>query len=357
MTKLLEPCLVQKSPPASILCLIVLLLLPAAFGWDVPGHQIVNQAALATLPADFPAFVREPANVERITFLANVPDRWRNVDPWLQQVGASWTDHFIDIEQLGEAGLDPRTVSSFRQDFAVAFAAGRALHADRFPAIDPAKNTAHTREWPGFAPWAITEWFEKLRSGFSYLKAFEEVGGTPEEIANARADIVYVMGVMGHYVGDCAQPLHTTIHHNGWVGPNPHGYTTWPGFHSWIDGGFIAKAHITLADIAPRTTPVEPFVFAPRPDGRDPLFVAAMDYVLAQHELVEPLYQLEKAGLMGHDTQPVTPEARALVEGQLLKGAQMLGRVWVTAWRSAPVDAYLRTQLVKRQAPAAPAAK
>ena len=39
------------------------------------------------------------------------------------------------------------------------------------------------------------------------------------------------MGVMGHYVGDCAQPLHTTKHHNGWVGENPHGYTTWPGLH------------------------------------------------------------------------------------------------------------------------------
>jgi hypothetical protein len=99
-------------------------------------------------------------HAERIAFLAGGGDRWRNVDPWLKQAGASWTDHFIDIEELTYAGLDPRTVSSFRYDFALAFAAGRAAHPDRFPRIDSDKNTDRTREWPGFAPWAITEWYQ-----------------------------------------------------------------------------------------------------------------------------------------------------------------------------------------------------
>jgi hypothetical protein len=329
--------------------LSALLTAVTAHAWDYEGHRIVNQLGLAALPADFPAFVREPANVGRIAYLAGEPDRWRNVDPWLQQVGASWTDHFLDLEELDEAGLDPRTVSSFRLEFAVAFAAGRAKHADRFPPIDPARNTARTREWAGFAPWAIAEWFQKLRSAFSYLKAFEEVGGTPEEIANAQADVIYVMGVMGHYIADCAQPLHTTKHFNGWTGPNPQGFTTVPGIHSWIDSGLINKANITLADLAPRATSAEPFTFAPRADGRDPFFVVAMDYIITQHELVEPLYRLEKDGRLGRGEQPVTPEGRAFIEGRLLTGGQMLGRAWVTAWRSAPVDAYLRTQLVKRQ--------
>lgn len=47
------------------------------------------------------------------------------------------------------------------------------------------------------------------------------------------------MGVMGHYVGDLTQPLHTTKNYNGWVGENPAGYTTSKGFHAWIDGGFL----------------------------------------------------------------------------------------------------------------------
>src|SRR5581483_7538914 len=219
----------------------------------------------------------------------------------------------------------------------------------QFPPIDPAKDADHSREWPGFAPWAIAENFAKLRSAFSYLKVFEELG-TPEEIANAQANAVYVMGVMGHFVGDCAQPLHTTVHHNGWVGPNPHGYSTWQGIHSWVDGGFIAKARLRADDLRPQVRPAAPIPLAARPDGRDPMFVAMLDYLRHQNTYVEPLYQLEKAGQLGNGEHPVTDEGRGFVSGRLLEGGEMLGAVWVTAWRSAVPDTYLRASLVRRQA-------
>ena len=339
----------------------------SAFAWDHVGHRTVNELALAALPADFPAFVREPAAAERIAFLANVPDRWRNVDPFLKQPGPSWTDHFIDLEELPAAGLDPKTVSSFRYDFVVAYAAGRAAHPQNFPVIDPAKNRDHTREWPGFAPWAIAEWTQKLRSAFAYLKAFEEMGGTPEEIANAREDVIYTMGVLGHYVGDSAQPLHTTDKFNGWTGANPKGYTTWAGFHSWIDSGLIAKAGITAASLKPRMTPAAALPPTTPADGRDPIFIAAMDYILANHEFLEPLYQLEKDGKLGNghpgpdgtfvaNNEPVSPEGKAFVEDRLVTGGGMLAKLWVTAWKSAPVDTFLRTQLAKRNGLPLPAA-
>jgi len=338
------------------LLLAVVLLAPRVlFAWGFDGHRTVSQLALASLPQDFPAFVNQPANADRIAFLANVPDRWRNVDPWLDQVGGSWTDHYLDIEQLSEAGLDAHTVPSMRLDFVVAFAAGRAAHADKFPVVDPAKNVDHTREWAGFSPWAIAENFHKLQAAFGYLKAYQDLGGTPEEIANSQADVVYAMGILAHYTGDAAQPLHTTIHHDGWVGANPQGYTTQRGFHSWIDSGLIIKTHLTTADLVPRVIPAIPFVLGVRADQRDPVFVAAMDYLLATNALVEPLYQLEKAGKLGRGEQPVAPEGRAFVENQLLKGGAMLGSLWVTAWKTAPVDTYLRTELGKRQATAAAA--
>jgi hypothetical protein len=318
--------------------------------WDYTGHRTVNQLALAALPADFPAFVHEPAAAERIAFLAGEPDRWRNVDPWLKQPGPSWTDHFIDIEELPDAGLDPRTVSAFRYDFVVAFAAGRAAHPERFRPVDPAKDRDHTRAWPGFAPWAIAEWTQKLRSSFAYLKAFQEMGGTAEEIANAQADIVYTMGILGHYVGDSAQPLHTTINYNGWYAANPHGYTTANTFHTWIDSGIIDKERITTAALKARMTPAEALPATTPADGRDPIFVAAMDYILASHELVEPLYQMEKDGRLGAVDKPVSPEGKAFIENRLVAGGSMLAKLWVTAWKSAPVDTFLRSQLAKRQA-------
>jgi hypothetical protein len=327
------------------------LFSPVLRAWGEEGHRMVNELALAALPPDFPNFVRAPENATRVVYLANVPDRWRNVDPYLKQVGGAWVDHFLDIEQLPDAGLDPTKVPSMRLDFALVFAAGRIANAQKFPPVDPATNSDHTKEWPGFAPWVIAEWYHRLRSAFGYLKAYEELGGTPEEMANARADIIYAMGLMGHYVGDCAQPLHTTTHHRGWVGPNPNGYSTWTGIHSWIDSGFIIKAGVKSADLLPRVKPAQAIALGTRDDGRDPFFVVAMDYIIAQHSQVEPLYKLEKAGKLGHDDQPITPDGRAFIEARLLVGGEMLARIWVTAWKNASPDPYLRTELARRMAP------
>jgi hypothetical protein len=328
----------------------VAALLPATVrAWDYEGHRIVNQLALASLPKEYPQFVHAVANAERVAFLSGDPDRWRNApDLPLKQSGGSWSDHFCDLEYLPAAGIDLDKVTSFRYDFIVQFAAGRAANAQKFAPIDPARNLDHTAEWPGFVPWAITEYFGRLRSAFSYLKVFEELG-TPDEILNAQANIVYVMGVMGHHVGDIAQPLHTTKHFNGWVGDNPNGYTTWRGLHSWIDGGIAAKANIKASQLVERITPAQVIPMAARTDGRDPMFVAVFEYLRTQHRSVEPLYQLEKAGKLGHSDRPLDPEARAFIETRLAEGAQMLGAIWLTAFRSAGPDNYLRAALIKRQ--------
>ena len=334
----------------------VAFLTPTLQAWDYEGHRLINELAVAGLPAEFPAFVRTPANAGRIAFLAGEPDRWKN-DPGLPLRHENNPDHYLDLEQLEWAGLDLTTLSPLRYEFAVQFAAGRAAHSERFPAIDPEKNADHTREWAGFLPWSIAEGFDKLRSAFSYLNAFQQAGGTPEEIANAQANIVYLMGVMGHFVGDGAQPLHDTVHHNGWVGENPRGFTTWAGFHVWIDGGFIAKAGIRYADLAPRARPARLLELTPKPGERDALFATALAYLRAQNSRVVPLYEIEKAGQLKADGTPGSTDGRTFIEEQLLRGGDMLASLWLTAWRTAPVDAYLVKQLQLRPGAAASGTK
>jgi hypothetical protein len=58
-------------------------------------------------------------------------------------------------------------------------------------------------------------------------------------IQSCQAEVLHHMGLMSHYVGDTAQPLHTTKHHHGWVGDNPQSYSTAEDFHAHIDGVFI----------------------------------------------------------------------------------------------------------------------
>jgi len=340
-----------KSASMNIRSLIVFLMMAMGCGpvaaWDYTGHRMVNALALAALPETFPAFVHEPANAERILFLSGEPDRWRNsTDLPLKQYNG--LDHYFDLEQLADAGMDVATVSDLRYVFVAEFAEGRAAHPENFPAIDPQKNTDHTREWPGLLPWAVSEYYSKLKSAFSYLKTFEKAG-TADEIANAKANVLYVMGVMGHYVGDGAQPLHTSVHHNGWAGKNPQGFTKWPGIHSWIDGGFIAKAGITAEQLRSRVSAAQEIGSEPRPDGRAPVFVATVDYLRAQNARVVPFYTAEKAGVFKSENVDQSVEGREFIETQLLRGGTMLGSIWLTAWLTAAPDSYLEKQLEKRR--------
>ncbi len=328
--------------------------LPALRAWDYEGHRAVNQIALATLPAEFPAFVRAPAAAERIAWLASEADRWRSA-PDLPAVHVNAPDHYLDVEYLAQAGLDAATVSSFRYEFAVEFARGRAAHPQNFEPVDPAQNADRTREWPGFLPWTIAEYFGKLRGNFARLKVLGDMG-TPEEIAQTQASIVELMGIMGHFVGDAAQPLHTTKHHNGWVGDNPRGYTRWRGFHSWIDSGFINRARIDFSALPAQARPAALLPLAGPAGGRDPVFGHVMDYLLRQHALVEPLYRMEQERRFRAENDPPDAEAVAFIQRQILVAGEMLGDLWLTAWRSAAPDNFLRGQLIRQRAAAEAAA-
>ncbi|MGD0209068.1 MAG: hypothetical protein ABSC89_15840 [Verrucomicrobiota bacterium] len=321
-----------------------------AGAWDYEEHHAINELALASLPADFGGFTLTPERKARIAFLAGEPDRWRNVpdrrkgtDLALAQYNEP--DHYIDLEDLKLYGLTPETLPPLRYDFVADIVKARAAHPEKFPPIDPARDADHTRELSGFLPWAITENYEKLKSCFSYLKTFQKYGGTPEEIANAQANVVYVMGVMGHFVGDGSQPLHTTMHFNGWVGDNPHGYTTSLKFHQWIDGGYFRQTGgIDVEKLAGKIHPAERIKNAGQPDG---MFRDAVSYIVEQNKLVGPLYELDKEGkLTGEGDKGL--EGRAFLDGQLVKAGQMLGDIWYTAWLEAPEDQYLEKHLQER---------
>ena len=262
------------------------------------------------------------------------------------------TDHYFDLEDLKLAGLTPETLPIMRYDFVADLALARAAHPEKFPAIDPDKDADHTRELDGFLPWAITEYYEKLKSDFATLKAFKQYGGTPEEIANAQADCIYVMGVMGHFVGDGSQPLHTTKYFNGWdATDNPKGYTTSQKFHAWIDGGYFKKTGgIKIETLVGKIQPATRIANA---GDAEAFFRYIVAYLVAQNKYVEPLYEMDKTGQLSGDGD-VEEHVEALPflnNDQLVKGARRcLGDIWLTAWLGAPEDKYLENQLKQRAA-------
>lgn len=342
--------------PAALATLTLMLGYRSACAWDYEAHRVVNQLALTALPTNFPAFALTPESRERVAFLSGEPDRWRNQGDGrmatddLVLAHAAGPDHYIDLEQLEEYGLKPESLPVFRNDFVAQLAVARAANPGKFTPIDPQRNKDHTRELVGFAPWAIVECCGKLRSEFSYLKAFQDFGGTAAEIANAQQNILYTMGVMGHYVGDSAQPLHATKHHHGWVGENPHGYATNSGFHGWIDGGLFRKTGgVSVAALSGKLRPAK---IVGDPTRFEDLFRQMMTYVMGTQKLVEPLYQLEKEHKLSAES-PDVKVGREFLDEQLVRGGQMLGDLWYSAWQQAGEDKYLINQLKLRSAPGA----
>jgi len=143
----------MKRLPASALAFFAFSQLGAnlALAWDYEGHRSINQLALASLPTNFPAFVREPAAAERIGFLAGEMDRWRNT-PDLPLKHYSFPDHYMDIEELATYGLKPEMLPVFRYDFVAQLALFRQAHPDKFPEPDAGANLDHTRGLVGLLP-------------------------------------------------------------------------------------------------------------------------------------------------------------------------------------------------------------
>jgi hypothetical protein len=323
---------------------VCLAAMPAR-AWDYSGHRAVNLVALHTLPKDFPAFVKTPAAKERIAFLAGEADRWRNSQDYTMR-HCNEPDHFLDLEYLAGFGLTPETVSPYRYEFVSQLAAARVKKPEIEPVPDPAKDTSRNRALFGLLPWTINEQYSKLKSAFSYLKTFEQHGGTADEIRNAQENIIYLMGVMGHFAGDATQPLHTTKHFNGWLGDNPKGYSTKRTLHSWIDGGYLDKVGLDVAELLPKTRPARGVEGAnARNEG---VFQPVMGFLVEQNKLVAPLYAADRDGKMsGNGT--VGLQGRALLVEQLIKGGQLLGDLWLTAWQTAPEDGYLKSALARRK--------
>ncbi len=315
--------------------------------WDYAAHRAINQAAMSALPTNFPAFTRTAVAAERIAFLSGEMDRWRNT-PDLPLKHLNGPDHYLDVEDLALYELSPETLPVFRYDFVSHMALYRSRHPEKFTPPE-GKNEDHTAEMVGLLPWSMAEMYGKLKSGFSYLKAFEEYGGTPEEIANARENIIYIMGVMGHLWGDATQPLHTTKHHHGWIGENPKGYSTARSIHAWIDGGFFeATGGIDSQSLAEKSRPARLVRLDNRTARPEEIFQTAVRFIMEHNTRVEPLYILDKEGKFS--AQGDNKPGREFLEKQLLAAAQSLADTWYSAWQQAPEDAFLKKHLSRRAA-------
>jgi hypothetical protein len=282
--------------PAVWLLLVGVLLFNASTtkAWGDEGHRFVNRVASERLPADMPQFFRNAS--PRLSFLGPEPDRWRDSQELfsgLREVNAP--DHFVDIDEPN--------------DF-------KALPDDRYRYADWLRASGKEPKDIGFLPYAILEGYQKIQVLFRLWRDPKNAA----ERDQIEQNIVFYAGVLGHYVADGAQPLHTTIHYNGWsTSSNPEQMTREP-LHWRFEGEYV-KAQIKPEDFSPLVSNASRL-----PDT----FSSIMDFLIDSHGNVRKLYEMDKNHRW--DANNRHPESKKFVTARLAAGSQMLANLWYSAW-------------------------
>jgi hypothetical protein len=286
----------------------------AALAWGNTGHRMLGEAAMRALPAEVPAFLRTRQAVSEVGELSREPDRSKGAGRIHDQDRDP--AHFVDLGEDGKVLGGP----SF-----LPLAPTRAEY-------EKALQAAGIDSWKaGYLQYAMIDRKQQLAQDFAYwrvLKAAEANRAWRAHRAWFKADrirreglILKTLGELSHFVGDGSQPLHASIHYNGWGDyPNPQGYST-ARLHGPFESDLV-QAHVRPAAVEAKVAPLR--LCNCSPEQR------TMDYLGATGRLVIPFYELEKAGGLA----PGDPRGPAFATDQIAVGASELRDVVVEAWRA-----------------------
>jgi hypothetical protein len=294
--------------------------LPAgdALAWGHRGHEIVGLLGAEAFPVEVPAFLRTPGAVASIAAFATELDRSK---------GAGATHdrerdpgHYVDLDDAGKAEgvVALSELPETREAYDTALRAGKA-----------------TQYKAGYLPYAIVDGFQQLVKDFAYWRATGvglRAAKTKEDRDyfakdHARRELLTLrdLGIWAHYVGDASQPLHVTVHFNGWGNfPNPNNYSTDRTLHARFESNFVNR-NVQLAEVRALMRPYEPCGC-----GAAERTVRYLGRTLEQ---VETVYKFEQRAAFAKDDARADPEAVAFVNQRLAAGAAELRDFVLEAWR------------------------
>jgi hypothetical protein len=299
-----------------ILGLILLALPERALAWGATGHRLVSSLAMTLLPDEIPAFLRAPELPWQIGELGREADRSKGAGATYD--GEHSPGHWVNIGDDRLVAGGPRLME---------------LPATR-QAYDTALREHDTTMYVyGYLPYSIVDGWQQLRKDFGYWRIDalgERTGASAEDRAWFARDralrellIIRTLGYWSHFVGDASQPMHVSVHANGW-GPfaNPNNYSTQP-LHAWFEGEFV-RQNVQPQDVLAKVPPSW--------SCGCPIERRTALYLEATLATVEPLYALEKAGGFKGDGLA----GRAFAAERLAAGVAELRDLVVEAWRASP---------------------
>jgi hypothetical protein len=286
-----------------------------ARAWGATGHRLISRIAVEALPEEMPEFLRRPDSLADIGELGREPDRWR------------------DAGRIHDAERDPGHFIDLAEDLTVM---GALPLAPLFPTREAYDGALRARgvdqSKAGYLPYSIIDGWQQLAKDFAYWRA--ETAALQHVIRQQDYDwlardrrlrarlILRDLGVWSHYVADGSQPLHVSIHYNGWGNyPNPAQFTTANTTHAFFEGEFVRR-NIGAREIAALLPPY-------RECGCG-IEQRTLAFLTDSAAMVVPFYTLEKQGAFAN----ATPEGRAFAAQRLAAGAAALRDMILDAWRA-----------------------
>lgn len=294
---------------------VVLALTAPMFGWGADGHRMIAAEAIKALPADIPAFLRSPQVAQIVAYLGPEADRQKGAGDTRDK--AMDPGHYLDLEDDGTVLGGPKIgeLPALREDYdTVLRKAGKTQYA------------------AGYLPYSIVEGYQLLVKDFALYRVYAagEKFAKTEEARKAygalravrEAILIHDLGLWSHFIADGSQPLHVTVHFNGWNAfHNPEGFTNNKIHGPWESA--IVHKYVTDAMVA---------AAMPAPQERDkPIWEIAQTYLAGSNAQVVPLYRLFKQGAFPIDGAP-SEEGIAFTTSQIARGAGELRDLVVKAW-------------------------
>lgn len=287
-----------------------------AFAWGHTGHLEITWLATAALPAALPSFLHDPATIEQLGELGAEPDVSKTAGTIHDHERDS--GHFVDLDDNGRAGgiVPLAPLLKDRESYDTALRAGGS-----------------TQYATGYLPYNIVDGWQQLRKDFAYWRTdtvglksaanAEDAIYFANQLAIRKQLIIRDLGTWSHFVADGSQPMHVSIHYNGWGNyPNPEGYTTRP-IHSPFEGSFV-KNDVNILQIVARMQPYH--------DCGCAIETRVPQYLLQTLAAVGPTYAIEKE--YGNAYGSPEPDEVSFVAGRLAAGASELRDEIVDAWTS-----------------------
>ncbi len=280
----------------------------ASWAWGRKVHEVLPTEAALALPDSVPPLLRD--NAERLAILGPHPDRWR-MEGLRHLYSAEAPDHYMNLETLK----------------------GQELPPDRYAYAHMLEQSGVQREgqgvhFNGTLPYGLAEHFDTLTAEFAlYRLELDQAGkGAPDSayLRQLEENLIHEAGMMSHYVADAVQPLHSTVHFDGWdekVEPNPGGFRTRRGLHKEFEV-YLANQVVNPDEI--RQQLGEPGLL------QGDALQFGMDLLKQSHGQVKRLYALEAQGKL--QAWKPSPEGRQLVTEQVVNGTRALRDLWYTAW-------------------------